>query len=216
MVWLPSFVVEGGREAMPGCVKTRHVARHRPSPRSRTYPRSAAIGVAGGFDGKRAIQRIGRLHERPVLLVTVCWMIRRRRILLQRADAIGAHGLFQRQRAVVVELLDQRAVARGIANHMLRRIVLAGDPVAVDFARAIGKTLRFVDFVSCGIERELLPRTVGMPGCDRDQMAIGIVVGCIDRTIAVRHLPEGEIAVGEVEFDERGVTGGVDADMLRV
>src|SRR5216683_4069587 len=93
---------------------------------------------------------------------------------------------------------------------MLGSVVLAGDVVTVDVPRAIGVLDCLAGSKSRRIERELIERAIDITGCELRATTCGVIIGAIDRAVAVDRLPEGEIAVGKEAFDQRGNATGAD------
>ena len=60
------------------------------------------------------------------------------------------------------------------------------------------------------IERELIERAVDITRCELRAITCGVVIGAIDRAVAVDRLAEGEIAVGKEAFDQCGNATGAD------
>src|ERR1700737_3703060 len=60
------------------------------------------------------------------------------------------------------------------------------------------------------IESELVHRTIDITRCGLRGITCGVVVGGIDRAVAVDNLPEGEIAVGKEAFDHCGKAAAAD------
>src|ERR1700730_15890957 len=92
-----------------------------------------------GFGGQGTVRSVTGFGIRSVLLNHgLLRDVAEAVVLIERLDAAGVDGLLQDQRSISAKVFNQNALPRWIVDHMLGGVVLAGDAVAVDVARAIG------------------------------------------------------------------------------
>src|SRR3979490_3151162 len=112
---------------------------------------AGAIGMPQGFSDEGAVGSVTGLDIRSALLNHgLLHDVTEAVILSERRDAAGVDGLLQDQRSIGAKVFNQHALPRWIVDHMLGGVVLAGDAITVDIARAIGVAEGFGDQCAVG------------------------------------------------------------------